>query len=270
MEIEKWYTWTNKSDGVPFKSTQSGVGHGEKKIASEFETTIAGKNVSFDFHPSSIGGISKAIEVKTLDKDNSFRIGVTSLINCTKVIQLIIKLFDSIILIESKLCNDSKLRSTFSSIKREIYENNQRSVSLYKCFMKSEVSVSNIQKTQNIISNISKIYYDHNVNSQRKHTVYDPISGLKKYLDSKSYLRILEAFGYDNDQNKVALGMQFESGIVTYYLCDVIDKFKENICDIFTKIINMSLNDVEVIIVNNDGYKWINKDNITFNRLTNG
>ena len=271
MECETWYPWTTKSKTIPFESKQSGVGHGEYKLASEYDTHIAGKNFSFDFHPNSIHGISKSVEVKTLDKDNSFRIGVTSLSDCTKAIQSVIKIFDAVHIIESKLIYDSELHRYFYQLKQDIFNDPPQKLSLYKCFMKSEVSVANVQKTETVLESIKTKYNICLNNSFKKHNIYDPIvSGQIRTIDSKSYISILQACGYDNQYMKSILNTHYESGIITYYLYEIIDLLNLQFSTIFNNIIHDSLSHVEVVIVAHDGYKWVKKENICFNRITNG
>jgi hypothetical protein len=46
----KWIKWTKKSEDVPFKSLENGVGDGEHKVAKELNTTVNGQNFSYDMN----------------------------------------------------------------------------------------------------------------------------------------------------------------------------------------------------------------------------
>lgn len=55
-----WIPWTNASDNTPFKSTQSCIGNGEKKISNELggKSIIGGQNNTFDIQHEKYGDIS--------------------------------------------------------------------------------------------------------------------------------------------------------------------------------------------------------------------
>jgi hypothetical protein len=65
--LSMWTPWTTRSENVPFKSTQKGVGNGEAKVAAELGATMMGQNKSFDLLLER-DGETKEIEVKELDK----------------------------------------------------------------------------------------------------------------------------------------------------------------------------------------------------------
>lgn len=79
IEVEKqnqivWKIWTDKSEGILFKSTTKGVGDGEQKVASELDTNILGQNSDFDMKIN-IEGIEYECDVKKLD-NYTFNTGV--------------------------------------------------------------------------------------------------------------------------------------------------------------------------------------------------
>lgn len=69
-----WNPWTVKSADIPFKKDQEGVGHGEKKVAKELETTVLGQNSPYDMN-AIINGVETRCDVKMLDK-GTFNTGV--------------------------------------------------------------------------------------------------------------------------------------------------------------------------------------------------
>lgn len=66
----QWSTWTPKSDGVDYKSTTRGIGHGEMKFGAEVGLAPLGQNSPYDFN---LWGVEA--DVKQLDH-NTFNTGV--------------------------------------------------------------------------------------------------------------------------------------------------------------------------------------------------
>jgi hypothetical protein len=71
-----WTGWSEKSKDISFKSTQKGVGDGERKMSAELDTPIKGQNSSFDMSPT-LNGIKVKFDVKKLESQNDFNTGKT-------------------------------------------------------------------------------------------------------------------------------------------------------------------------------------------------
>jgi hypothetical protein len=75
IETMIWQPWTDKSNAIPFKSTTTGVGDGEEKVARELGATVLGQNSVFDMEPV-LNGVKTPCDVKKLDTQNDFNTGV--------------------------------------------------------------------------------------------------------------------------------------------------------------------------------------------------
>ena len=70
-----WQPWTDKSNAISFKSSTTGVGDGEEKVARELGATVLGQNSAFDMEPV-LNGVKTPCDVKKLDTQNDFNTGV--------------------------------------------------------------------------------------------------------------------------------------------------------------------------------------------------
>ena len=93
--IMNWNPWTDKSKNIAFKSTKTGVGDGEEKVACELGTNVLGQNCSYDMKPM-INGTLKECDVKKLDVQNDFNTGVKGR-NALRIIKMkYVLLFESL------------------------------------------------------------------------------------------------------------------------------------------------------------------------------
>ena len=69
-----WIPWSEKSKNTLFKSSVTGVGDGELKMADEFGTTILGQNSPYDM-TLTLNGIKTKCDVKKLDAQDDFNTG---------------------------------------------------------------------------------------------------------------------------------------------------------------------------------------------------
>ncbi len=69
-----WIPWTEKSAGIPFKTTKKGLGDGEERVAAELNTTVMGQNCCYDMEPV-LNGIKTKCDVKKLDSQDDFNTG---------------------------------------------------------------------------------------------------------------------------------------------------------------------------------------------------
>jgi len=69
-----WTAWTDKSTAIPFKSSRTGTGDGEDKVAAEMGTCALGQNSPHDMEFLYNEKHTK-FDVKKLDKQNDFNTG---------------------------------------------------------------------------------------------------------------------------------------------------------------------------------------------------
>ena len=116
-----WNPWTDTSKDIPFKSTTSGIGDGEEKVARELDTHVLGQNSPYDMKPT-INGIPVECDVKKLDTQNDFNTGVKGRNALRPIKTTILLLLESIhplncLLSEGTLCN-TKEKEILQSLMR--------------------------------------------------------------------------------------------------------------------------------------------------------
>lgn len=97
-----WNAWTNKSKEVSFKSTEQAVGDGEHKLGAEYDVKPQGQNVSYD-----LDILGEKWEVKKLDSDNSFRLGIEVSSNYRQVIDCVTRILEQVLNLETILVNST-------------------------------------------------------------------------------------------------------------------------------------------------------------------
>lgn len=117
----EWNKWTTKSSHIPFKSDIKSIGDGEQKIAAEFGVQPLGQNFSYDLNI-----FDEKWEIKKLDSDNSFRLGVKASTLYTPIISSVIRILERVININSLLL-DSEIKNIFTEISLKISSNSGRS-----------------------------------------------------------------------------------------------------------------------------------------------
>jgi len=259
-----WFPWTELSKKIPYKSTTNSVGKGEEKVAAEFNTTIQGQNYSYDLPPNSIPGFSKGIEIKQLDR-GSFRLGGKSNSGYILCMQNMLTVFNQIDYIFTQFKSNDNRFEKIKLIHHGIFDESCGK-SLKQCFLDAEVSIGNIYKTDLLLKSIKRLLKSAS-NSPRIHEIFEPISGNKINVNSKVAFSLLESFGYSNDTILNILQTdEYNNALIS--ICEL---HYDSVSVPMNLIIQEALDHVELLIVNEEkGYKLIDKENITFCRITSG
>lgn len=90
IDVDKYHKWSDKSNNVPFKSSQKCIGNGEEKLAKELDilAPLGGQNSTVDLIHPNIGKIS----VKDMTYDDC-TLGVEGCNDMRKIFRTIINLF---------------------------------------------------------------------------------------------------------------------------------------------------------------------------------
>lgn len=262
-----WNTWTQKSNDIPFKSTVKEIGDGEDKLAAEYNTKPLGQNSSYDLHILP----DEKWEIKKLDSDNSFRLGVQVSAAYTSIIGNVITIFKKVLNIQSDLLDlesNSQIKLCISKIKNNT---TRCKTPLLDGLKKHEVAQSNLIKANDIIETLKNMI----IKEKKKISLYSSFDG-KKYeysiLDAFKKLSIepiskqekIHTFGSKDMYNRLYL---------TNTILNDISIFENiSLCQTLNNIVRNIFKDIKLVIVHEKyGYKPISKlDKIICNRITGG
>lgn len=262
-----WIPWSDKSSHLSFKSTEIAVGDGEQKLAAEFDVKPLGQNVSYDLNVR-----GERWEVKKLDSDNSFRLGVEVSSSYREIINSVTRIFEQLILIENHLI-DSDIGNSIRKVIREIVTTSGRtSTLLITGLKKNEVSSSNLNKANLLIKNIKELKFTENKyiklysSYNGKKLNYDYLTAFKKLsLESISIEDKLSVLNCSRDlYNKLLLSNSIADDISYFKDLSLKEKLDNLVRSIFT--------DTKLVLVHKKlGFKVISDlEKIYCNRITSG
>ena len=150
-KLDSWNPWT-KTNNIPFKSELKAVGDGEAKLGEEFNTEPLGQNNSYDLDVN-----KEKWEIKKLDEDDSFRLGVSvstayndlrlRVINCSMILNII----------KNQLLSE-RIKKTIIKIYEEIETAHGRaSHSIVVGLFQNELAETNLNKLNELLENLKDI-----------------------------------------------------------------------------------------------------------------
>ncbi|GGC82414.1 hypothetical protein GCM10011508_07180 [Flavobacterium lutivivi] len=260
-----WNSWTIKSVNIPFKSTEIAVGDGEQKLGVEFDVVPLGQNFAYDLE---ING--ERWEVKKLDSDNSFRLGVEVATHYTPIISNVIRILEKLIIVKSHIL-DSEIGNFIKDCILDIENISGRSNTLLlDGLRKNEVSESNLDKANDVISKLKSILL-----YQGTMTLYSSVNGLKQDYNILDAFRkiIIENISIDDKISLIGDKDVYNRLLITNLIFDDISIFDNHtLREKLNQIIRSVFNNVKLVLVHeNYGYKPItNLQSIYCNRITSG
>ena len=264
---DEWNKWTSNSNNIPFKSTEKSIGDGEQKLGKEFDTKPLGQNSSYDLYLFNIEW-----EVKKLDSDNSFRIGVGVSSHYTPIISSVIRIFEKIEFIYPNLV-ESETKQSFQKLINKITEKTGRSKTLLlEGLRKNEVSSSNLNKANEIIEELKSCLL---FNNDQKIRLFSAIDGIEReYNLEKAFVKIdiedisisekVKIIGSEDDYNKLLIFNEIKKDLYIFKNTSLRDLLNKIVRDIFTE--------TQLILVHEThGFQPIkNLNRIFCNRITSG
>lgn len=262
-----WNPWTIRSSSVRFKSTEQAVGDGEQKLGAEYDTIPLGQNVSYDLEV-----LGEKWEVKKLDSDNSFRLGVEISSSYRQIIDCVTRILEQVIDLEAFLI-DSVTSDKIKKCIKDIKSNSGRSSTLLiEGLRKNEVSASNLDKANDIIETLKKIIVDEN----KKVNLFSCFNGIINEYDILTAFKKLEFenISLENKLGKLDCDLEFysrlqltsriENDILIFGDITLKQKLNELVRSVFT--------DIKLVLVHEHyGYKPITELNSIYcNRITSG
>jgi hypothetical protein len=262
---DTWNQWTVKSQNIPFKSTENAIGDGEQKLGFEFDVTPLGQNFAYDLEIN-----FERWEIKKLDSDNSFRLGVEVASRYTPIISNVIRILEKLNFIKNDIL-DSEIGSLIRNCILNIENVSGRSNTLLlDGLRKNEVSESNLDKANDIIETLKNILL-----KQGKMNLYSSVDGLKydyNILDAFKKI-IIENIPIENKIKLIGDSDIYNRLLLTNLIYDDILIFSNiTLREKLNEIIRGVFNNVKLVLVHeNNGFKPItNLQSIYCNRITSG
>jgi hypothetical protein len=262
---DSWNKWSVKSINTPFKSTEKAIGDGELKLGTEFGVIPLGQNFTYDLDIN-----DERWEVKKLDSDNSFRLGVEIATHYTPLISSIIRILESILLIKNDIIESRSGILIRNCIQKIENTSGRTSTLLLDGLRKNEVSESNLSKANEIIEILKSILFEHGTMN-----LFSSIDGLKYDYNILDAFRkiILEKISVDikvkiigdiEIYNRLLITNQIYQDICIFSNISFIEKLNEIIREVFK---NVTL----VLVHEKKGFKPIRDlHSIYCNRITSG
>jgi hypothetical protein len=263
---DQWNAWTKTSSRVKFKSSEKAIGDGEHKLGAEFGIKPLGQNSAYDLDVN-----GEKWEIKKVDSDKSFRLGVEVATHYTPVISSVIRILENVLSIKHDL-----LDSVSGKIIKTCIENiNSISPScetlLLDGLRKNEVAASNLQKANDIIEELKAILIKDELNVNLYSSVDGEIYGYDILIAFKKIS--LEDISIDKKISLLGDKEIYNRSLITSKVADDLLIFKNiTLQEKLNKIIRNIFKDVKLVLVHEEqGYKPIgNLKNIYCNRITSG
>jgi hypothetical protein len=262
---DTWNPWTVKSVNTPFETTENAIGSGERKLGVEFDVAPFGQNFGYDLEVN-----GEKWEVKKLDSDNSFRLGVEVTTHYTPIISNVIRILEKLISIKNEII-DSEIGQLIRVCISEIESINGRSSTLLlDGLRKNEVSAANLDKANEIIEELKGVLLKHGTMS-----LYSSIDGSKKDYDILNAFKkiIIEEISIEEKIKLIGDRDIYNRLLVTNLILDDIIIFETiSLREKLNLIIRSVFQIVKLVLVHeNKGYKPIaNLESIYCNRITSG
>jgi len=262
-----WNPWTAKSIDTKFETTEQAVGDGEQKLGVEYGQKPQGQNVSYD-----LDILGEKWEVKKLDSDNSFRLGVEVSTSYRHIIDSVTRILEQIVNLQ-ELLEDSETANLIKVSINEIKSTSGRTTTLLiDGLRKNEVSSANLDKANEIIELIKTLIitenkkvslyssYDGSIAEYDLLTAYNKLSFESISIEEKLIILDCDLDFY----NRLLLTIHAGRDVSIFKLFSLKEKLNNLVRSIFT--------DIKLVLVQKDkGYKPVTDLNkIYCNRITSG
>jgi hypothetical protein len=263
---DEWNAWTAKSIEMSFKSTEKAVGDGEHKLAVEFDKKPLGQNSSYD-----LDILGEKWEIKKVDGDNSFRLGVEVATQYTPVISSVIRILENVLSVKYDLLNSVSGRMIQSCIENIESMSPSCGTLLLDGLRKNEVAASNLQKAKDIIEDLKAILIKDETKIKLYSSVdgkiydYDILIAFKKVsLEDISIKEKIKRLGNEEIYNRSLITSKVSEDLQIFENITLQEKLNKIIRDVFKH--------VKLVLVHEElGYKPIGDlKNIYCNRITSG
>lgn len=267
---DEWNSWTIKSEEIPFKSKEGGIGDGENKLGIEYGVKPLGQNTTYDLD---IDLYNEKWEVKKLDSDNSFRMGIGINSSYREVINCVLKIVEHLLVIEKSLIGSGTelIKDIKACIKKVKSISGRTTTYLIDGLRKNEVSASNLEKANFIIEVIKKYI----IKDEKKVSMYSSFDGSKQEYSSFVAFNKLryEAIPLEHKLSLLGGSDFYNRLLITNIIGSDIDIFRDStLKEVLNSLVRDSFSSIKLVLVHEEkGYKPItNLESIYCNRITSG
>lgn len=170
IDVDKYHKWSDKSNNVPFKSSQKCIGNGEEKLAKELDilAPLGGQNSTVDLIHPNIGKIS----VKDMTYDDC-TLGVEGCNDMRKIFRTIINLFVCWII---KYKSNCELANKFYNEINKQYGSSRTTI--ISGVDRLELSKTNLQKLNELFNELKKHKSEKEYESLESEYINDIVNSL--------------------------------------------------------------------------------------------
>ena len=150
-KLDSWNPWT-KTNTVQFKSKSNAIGDGESKLGEEFKTKPLGQNKSYDLEVN-----KEKWEIKKLDDDGSFRLGVSVSTKYNDLLFRVINCYMTLTKIKDQLLSQN-IKNRIMKIYDEIETAHGRAKhSIIVGLFQNELAEANLNKLNELLESLKDI-----------------------------------------------------------------------------------------------------------------
>lgn len=190
-ELDIWNSWTKKSSGIKFKASKSYLGDGEEKLGKEFDSIPLGQNVSYDLE---VG--NEKWEIKKLDIDNSFRLGVSISSKYNILLSKIINCLNNLEKIKDELLSEFFQKKIYKIIEQVNSTFGRAKNSILEGLLKNEISEENLNKLNELLEELKAITFFNYQNIE----MYSSINGKKYQYSSLDAIKKIKLEDINKDE----------------------------------------------------------------------
>ena len=262
---DSWNPWTKKSNGVSWSSSKSYIGDGEGKLGKEFNTIPLGQNDSYDLDIN-----NEKWEVKKLDNDKSFRLGVEIASKYNVLLFRLIGCFDTL-----NTMNDYLISKFFKEKIIKILNDVDSSWGTAKTpiligLLKNEVGGANLIKLDELLEELKEIIFipDQKI---KLHSSYD--GKIYEYKSSDAIEKIhLENISEDKKIEIFGSPESFDQNFIKSKIQQNLKILKnQTLTEYLNEMVREVFDDLTLVIVDEKkGYMPISVEKIFCYRITSG
>lgn len=265
-KLDIWNSWTKKSSEIEFKSSKSYLGDGEEKLGKEFDSIPLGQNVSYDLE---VG--SEKWEVKKLDIDNSFRLGVSVSSEYNHLLLKVISCLNNLEKIKDELFSEFFQKKIYKITEQVNSPFGRGKTSIFEGLLKNEISEANLNKLNELLEELKLITFFDYQNIE----MYSSFNGKKFKYSSLDTIRKIKLEDITKDEKIKLFGSAdlYDKNFISSEIYDdleiLVDKtFKEEL----DRIVRGVFDNIRLVVVDEQkGYLPIlDLEKISCYRITSG
>lgn len=252
METIPYISWTDKSKDIQFKSSKTGIGDGEEKVAAELDTTVLGQNSSYDMMII-VDSIERKADVKKLDK-KTFNTGVEG----RNLLRPIKNNITSLLELLSKLVG-----------KINLTDKENKEIESLKDVSPDEICVGTLKLLKSVCTNLHNKQKEIRASFPEVKGLINPYTGLLVEMTAEKYYKLAIEFNFPYPDELLS----YRSNLELINLLNHVYVLDPSRIDTDLNSLTIIFDDIILIFVDNEKGYYILKDHkdiIKFERITRG